>query len=50
MDVPELATPTTASDSGQEAEELQEFEFAPITPSDDLHEEQQLFMHTFACR
>jgi hypothetical protein len=50
MDATNLNTPATESPSGQETEELQEFEFTPITPSDDLHEEEQLFMHTFACR
>lgn len=50
MDASNLTTPTTASDSGQEAEELQEFEFAPITPSNDLHEEEHLLFMHLGCR
>ncbi len=50
MDATNLSTPAVESESGQETEELQEFDFTPITPSGDLHEEEQLFMYTFGCR
>lgn len=50
MDTVNLTTPMTASESEKEAEELKEFEFAPIAPTDDLHQEEQLFMLLVGCR
>jgi len=50
MDDSNLTTAMTTPDTGQEAEELKEFEFSPITPSADLHEEEHLLFMRLGCR